>query len=231
MSKKFLAIIPARGGSKRLPNKNILDFNGKPLIAYSIEAGIESQYIDKVLVSSDSDRIIATSKEFAAETVKRPESLATDTATTFDVIEHAIQSLPDRYEYTILLQPTSPLRTTNHIDEAIKLLEKKKADAVISVCKMEHSPLWANRLDENLSMEKFFRDDLYKKRSQELDIYYRLNGAIYIARTDRLLEERCFFLKDNIFAYIMDKRSSIDIDEKIDFDIAAIFQRALNEKV
>jgi len=224
--KTFLAIIPARGGSKRLPNKNILDLAGKPLIAWSIEAGLGSKYIDKVVVTSDSEEILDISKNFGAEIIKRPDELANDTATTFDAIAHAIESIDEKYDYIVLLQPTSPLRNAKHIDEAIELLEVKNADSVVSVCQMEHSPLWANTLDESLSMKNFLREEILNKRSQDLETYYRLNGAIYICKTDKLLKEKSFFLKDNIFAYVMDRESSIDIDEEIDFKLAEVLINA-----
>jgi len=222
--KTFLAIIPARGGSKRLPQKNILDLNGKPLIAWSIEAGLDSKYIDKVVVSSDNNKILDISQKFGADVVVRPETLASDTATTFDAIKHTIKSL-EQYDYIVLLQPTSPLRNSKHIEEAIELLEKKDANSVVSVCEMEHSPLWSNTLDVSLSMKGFLRDEVLNKRSQDLEKYYRLNGAIYICKTDRLLENGSFFLKENIFAYIMDREVSIDIDERIDFDIANLLMK------
>jgi len=217
--KTFLAIIPARGGSKRLPRKNILDLNGKPLIAWSIEAGLKSKYIDKVVVSSDDNEILEVSQKFGADVIVRPLELASDTATTFDAIEHTIKSLK-KYNYVVLLQATSPLRDSKHIDEAIDLLEQKDADAVVSVCEMEHSPLWSNTLDETRSMKGFLSDEVLNKRSQDLEKYYRLNGAIYICKTERLLEEKSFFLEDNIFAYAMDRESSVDIDDAIDFKLA-----------
>lgn len=214
-NKSFLAIIPARGGSKRLPRKNILDLNGKPLISYSIEAGLQCKYIDKVIVSSDADEILDISRKFGADTIIRPDSLAIDTATSFDVIKHTIENI-ENYDYVILLQPTSPLRNNNHIDEAIELLETKNADAIVSVCEMDHSPLWSNMLPKDGSMNNFIRDEVKNKRSQDIDPYYRLNGAIYISKTDKLLEEKSFFLEKNIFAYCMDREHSIDIDEEID---------------
>ncbi|MFW2552962.1 cytidylyltransferase domain-containing protein [Aliarcobacter butzleri] len=221
--KTFLAIIPARGGSKRLPRKNVLDLCGKPLIAHTIEAGLKSNYIDKVIVSSDDKEILEISKEFDAETIKRPDELASDTATTFDAIKHTIDNNIDKYDYIVLLQPTSPLRNEKHIDEAIELLEEKKANAIISVCEMEHSPLWSNTLPNNGSMKGFLRDEILNKRSQDLEKYYRLNGAIYICRTDKLLEEKTFILKDEIYAYKMSRKFSIDIDEEIDFKLAKIY--------
>lgn len=217
--KTFLAIIPARGGSKRLPRKNVLPLGGKPLIAYSIEAAKKSQYLDAVIVSSDDDEILNVAKQFKAQTLKRPPELASDTATTFDALEHAIQT-QQKYDYIVLLQPTSPLRSTRNIDEAIELLEAKNADAVVSVCEMDHSPLWSNTLPEDGNMKSFLKDEVLNKRSQDLEKYYRLNGAIYICNTDKLLQEKTFFLKEKIFSYIMPREESIDIDEALDFKIA-----------
>ena len=221
MNKTFLAIIPARGGSKRLPRKNILDLCGKPLISWSIEAALKSKYISKVVVSSDDEEILNISSNFGADIIKRPYELANDTATTFDAIKHTINNL-EKYDYIVLLQPTSPLRNEKHIDEAIELLEEKQADAIVSVCEMDHSPLWSNTLPKDGNMNNFLRDEVLNKRSQDLEKYYRVNGAVYICKTDKLLENKSFFLKDNIFAYIMDRKSSIDIDEEIDFEIAKV---------
>lgn len=221
MNKTFLAIIPARGGSKRLPRKNVLDLAGKPLIAHSIEAGLKSKYISKVVVSSDDEEILQISEKFGADTIKRPDYLATDTSSTFDAIEHTINSL-EKYNYIVLLQPTSPLRNEKYIDEAIELLIEKNADAIVSVCETEHSPLWCNTLDDTLSISNFLSDEVLGKRSQDLPIFYRLNGAIYICETKKLLENKSFFLKENIFAYKMERKNSIDIDTKLDFKIAKI---------
>ena len=216
----FLAVIPARGGSKRLPRKNVLDLSGKPLIAWTIEAAQKSKYIDNVIVSSDDDEILEISKKSEVDIIKRPDILASDTATTFDAIKHTIESVEKKYDYIVLLQPTSPLRTEKHIDEAIALLQKNNANAVISVCEMDHSPLWSNVLPNNNDMSCFLKDEVINKRSQDLEKYYRLNGAIYICKTTKLLKEGSFFLKENIFAYVMDRKSSIDIDEEIDFELA-----------
>ena len=132
----------------------------------------------------------------------------------------------EKYDYIILLQPTSPLRSSQHINTAIELLESKKAGAVVSVSEMDHSPLWSNTLPENNNMTFFLRDEVKNKRSQDLEIYYRLNGAIYICDTTRLLQEKSFFIKDNIFAYTMDRKSSIDIDEELDFKFASLLMKS-----
>jgi CMP-N-acetylneuraminic acid synthetase len=226
--KTFLAIIPARGGSKRLHRKNLLELDGKPLIAWSIETSLKSKYIDKVIVSSDDNEIISIAKKYSVQTIKRPHELATDTASTIDVVKHAIENIKENFEFTVLLQPTSPLRNEKHIDEAINLLDIKNADAVISVCEVEHSPLWCNTLPKDRSMKDFIREDVKNKRSQDLPTYYRINGAIYICKTEKLLEEKSFFLKDNIFAYVMDRKDSVDIDTMEDFYYASVL---LNNKI
>jgi len=220
--KTFLAIIPARGGSKRLPRKNVLDLAGKPLIAWTIEAALKSKYIDKVVVSSDDDEILAISTDHHANTLKRPKYLASDTATTFDAVKYAIEQ-NEQYGYIILLQATSPLRNSKHIDEAIELLMEKEADAVISVCEMDHSPLWSNTLPSDGSMVGFLRDEVVNQRSQDLETYYRLNGAIYICETEKLLEEGSFFLKDKVYSFIMSQFHSIDVDTDLDFIMAELF--------
>jgi CMP-N,N'-diacetyllegionaminic acid synthase len=217
--KSFLAIIPARGGSKRLPNKNIIDLCGKPLIAWTIEAGLKSKYIDTLIVSSDSDEILSIAKSFGARIIKRPDELATDTASSFDVVRHVIENTK-KHDYIVLLQPTSPLREARHIDESIEMLLEKNANAVISLCEMEHSPLWSNTIGDDMSLKNFIKDDIKNKRSQDLPTYYRINGAIYICSTAELLKQQTFMLEDNIFGYIMDKDTSVDIDENLDFLLA-----------
>ena len=221
----FLAIIPARGGSKRLPRKNVLDLAGKPLVAWSIEAGLQSQYIDKVIVTSDDEEILKIAKKFGSDTIKRPDELASATATSFSAIKHTIDKL-NNYDYIVLLQPTSPLRTSTHLDRAIELLEDKKANAVISVCLVDHSPLWSNVLPDDRNMKNFIQEEVKNKRSQDFENYYRLNGAIYICKRELLLKEESFFIHNNIYAYCMDKKSSIDIDDKVDFEVAKALMTA-----
>ncbi len=225
MNHNFLAIITARAGSKRLLNKNSLDLAGKPLIAWTIDAAKKTKYISEVVVSTDSLEIKKTAEEFRATVpFMRPEHLSNDTASSFDVVEHCIEfyqtQLNQSFDYIILLQPTSPLRTSADIENAIQLLNEKNADAVVSVCETEHSPLWSNTIDATLSLEHFLRDEVKNKRSQDLPTYYRLNGAIYICKTEELLKQKTFFLKQKCFAYIMDKENSVDIDTALDLKMA-----------
>ena len=220
-NKKFLAIILARGGSKRLPRKNIMNLNGLPLIGYTINAAKKSSYIDKIVVSSDDDEILSISKKFGAQIIKRPNKFATDTSSSFDAIKHVIENVKN-YDYILLLQPTSPLRTTKDIDLSIELLFEKKADAIISVCEVEHSPLWTNPIDDSLSMESFINEEAINKRSQDLQKYFRPNGAIYLCDVKRLLKEESFYISSDIYAYKMTRENSIDIDESIDFKLAEV---------
>ena len=218
-NKTFLGIIPARGGSKRLPEKNILNLHGKPLLVWTIEAALKTQYLDKIVVSSDDDKILDIVHKFKVHALKRPVELASDNATSFDTVKHVLDRLK-KYNYVVLLQPTSPLRNEKHIDKAIALLEEKDADAVISVCEINHNPMWINTLNDSLSMQDFLNNRTFNKKNQDSEKYYRLNGAIYICKTDKLIEEKGFFLRENIYAFKMDKESSIDIDEQIDFQLA-----------
>lgn len=223
--KKVLAIIPARGGSKRLPRKNILPLVRKPLILWTIEAAKKSKYIDKIVVSTEDEEIYNLCIENETEVIRRPKYLATDEASSIDVVKHVIESINEKFEYIILLQPTSPLRNEKHLDEAIELLFNKNADAIISVCEVDHPVQWCNKLNSSLSLKNFISEEFLNKRSQELEKYYRINGAIYICKTDKFLEENTFFLKDNIYAYIMFREDSIDIDNIIDFKLAEIILR------
>jgi CMP-N-acetylneuraminic acid synthetase len=217
--KSFLAVILARGGSKRLPRKNVLDFCGKPLISWSIEACLNSKYIDKVLVSSDDEEILQISKHCGADTIIRPSEFSGDTSPSFDALGHAV-SHNDKFDYVVMIQPTSPLRQSNHIDEAIEYLFDKNAYSVVSVCEAEHSPLWSNTLPNDLDMSNFLPSVATGKRSQDLPKFYRLNGAIYICEKDVLMTQKTFFLKEKVYAYVMDKKHSVDIDDELDFKFA-----------
>ncbi|RUM66632.1 MAG: acylneuraminate cytidylyltransferase family protein, partial [Sulfurimonas sp.] len=131
------------------------------------------------------------------------------------------------YDYVVLLQPTSPLRQAHHIDAAIEQLHRHGADAVVSVCEMEHSPLWSNTLPENESMEGFLDAALCHRRAQDLPTYYRLNGAIYICKIERLLQEKRVIIPNNIVAFKMSREASVDIDDALDFEFAAyLLQRS-----
>lgn len=219
-NQKVLAIIPARGGSKRLPRKNVMQLNGKALISWTIEAARGCPLIDAIVVSSDDPEVLEIASQSGVKGLQRPEQISGDSASTFAAISHALVSLPEHYDVVILLQPTSPLRKSFHITGALSMFSSRSASAVISVTKCEHSPLWANTLPPDGSMDNFVREEVKGLRSQDLPDYYRLNGAIYIAETKKLIEEETFFLRESTFAYVMDKEFSVDIDEKMDFAFA-----------
>jgi len=223
-NKRLLALIPARSGSKRLPHKNSLNFGGKPLIAWSIDAGLQSKYVDRVVVSTESNAIAAIAKHYGADIpFIRPEILASDTATTIDVVRHAISMLEkenDFYDYILLLQPTSPLRNTKHIDEAFELLISKSAHGIIGITEVEHPVEWTNTLPMDNSMEDFFLPEYRDIRSQDFPVRYRINGAIYLNKIENVLSEGSLFLNEKCYAYNMPRTVSLDIDSNFDFKIA-----------
>lgn len=227
-----IAIIPARGGSKRLPGKNIKLLGDKPLIAWTIKAAIESNVFDHVFVSTDSQEIADISKQYGAEVpFLRPEELASDTATTNDVITHLVDWFESEFNQTTsliaVLQPTSPFRNAKHIIEAIEEMNDKSAKAIVSVCQLEHPIQFCNQLGSDGSMADFIKQE-DMKRTQDLSPTYRLNGAIYIF--DRSYVGRMNELySEGTFAYIMDSKHSIDIDTQEDFDLADYLYKKLNK--
>lgn len=222
-NRKVLAIIPARGGSKRLPRKNVLNIGGKPLISWTIEAALRSKYIDDIFVSTDDKDILNIASQYKLHVPElRPEVLSSDGATTNDVIFYTLKNFGDGAHIVIVLQPTSPLRETFHIDEAISLFELKTAFSVVSVTPCEHPPMWSNILPKDDSLGSFLSLNA-NKRSQDLGSYYRLNGAIYVYDVEKLLSIGEIAYKNDSYAYKMSNESSVDIDSVFDFDIANFF--------
>ena len=218
-SNAVIAVIPARGGSKRLPRKNILPLNGTPLIVYSIEAALRCNSVDRVVVSTDSHEIAKIATDAGAEVDIRSAQLSTDTATTIDVLKELLTRL-GHHGICITLQPTSPLRVSEDITKSLELYHKMNADAVVSVCKAEHPPQWINTIGANGEMDDFLREDHENKRSQDLGDYFRLNGAIYCNSVQRLLNSNSIIFKSNCYAYVMPSQRSVDIDTKEDFELA-----------
>ncbi|MFP4252020.1 MAG: cytidylyltransferase domain-containing protein, partial [Guyparkeria sp.] len=218
-------IIPARARSKRFPGKNVKQLCGKPVFQWTVEAAQAVPDIDNICVSTDGEGIAELAVDLGVDVpFIRSRELSSDTASSVDVacdvVEWYNRERQAEFDYVILLQPTSPLRTAEHIRGAISALRHRDADAIVSVCPMSHSPLWANTLPENDSMVGFLPDMAKGRRSQDLPTYFRLNGAIYIARTERLLTDKSFLLPDACFAYRMPESASIDIDSETDFRIA-----------
>jgi N-acylneuraminate cytidylyltransferase len=216
--KNVLALIPARGGSKGLPRKNILPVGGQPLIAWTINAAKNSNVIDKLVLSSEDHEIIEIAKSWGCEVpFKRPNELAGDEAKSIDVVLHALQELPG-YEYLILLQPTSPLRLASDIDAAFSLMFERGATSCVSVCEASQSPYLMYKLQENDGLTSLLNPIFDIDRRQDLPPVYTLNGAIYIARVDQFLISKSF-INQNTVAYKMPIERSIDIDRPEDFEV------------
>ncbi len=231
--KEIVALIPARGGSKGLPRKNVLEMAGKPLIAWSIIQAQQSNIIDRVVISTDDKEITEVADSFGAEIpFVRPKELATDEAKGIDVILHALRWLREHrqaVDIIVVLQPTSPLRLTEDIDNSLNLFLEREADAVVSVCRTEHHPYWSNVLPEDKCMKDFIRNEADKKNREELPEFYRLNGAIFITKADFMIQNEGYY-GDNTYAYIMPAERSIDIDSHLDFRLAGLLmENSINE--
>ncbi len=218
-----LAIIPARSGSKGLKDKNIRLMNGLPMMGYSIKAALDSNMYSHVMVSTDSQRYADIARQCGAEVpFLRSKSLAQDKSSSWDVVKEVVRmygELGVSFDTLTLLQPTTPLRDANDIRNAFRVFDEKDANAVVSVCEVDHSPLWSNRLDENNSMIHFAENIRVNGNRQMLSTYYRLNGAIYLLKIsvldniDQLYSNRCY-------ACIMSRKKSVDIDSLEDFEYA-----------
>ncbi len=219
---KRIAVIPARSGSKGLKDKNIKEMAGKPLMAYTIEAALSSGVFDEVMVSTDSDRYAEIARKYGASVpFLRSEETSGDKASTWDTVREVLSNYSNlgvEFDVVAVLQPTSPLRTADDIRGGVELFDKNNATAVIGVCELEHSINICNVLGENNSMDGFF-DSNVSGRRQDAGKYYRINGALYIQRVNDLMEKKNLYGEDS-YAYIMDKRASVDVDDEIDFRMA-----------
>lgn len=222
---RSIAVITARSGSKGLPEKNIKPLRGIPLLAYSIIQAQKSGCFQKVFVSTDSPRYATIAESYGADaSFLRSEETSSDTAGSWDVIREVIREFEMRgeyYDYIMLLQPTSPLRTAEDIQISFRMLREKNANSIVSVTETDHSPLWCNTLPEDLSMDNFRNEQYADYPRQMLPKYYRVNGAIYLVRREELYVEK--MLRKNTFAYIMPQERSIDIDTDFDFALAELF--------
>lgn len=229
-NKKILAIIPARGGSKGIIDKNIKELNGKPLIAYAIEAAAQSKYIDKLIVSTEDKKIAEICKCFDGEVpFLRPMELAADDTPGIEPILHAVKWFNEKgctFDYVMCLQCTSPFRQASQIDEAIEKLENQCADSIVSVCESEVSPFWMKKIEDGV-MKDFLSNIPFYSRRQDIPRVFRLNGAIYLAKTEILCKYDNWYT-DNTIPYIMDKISSIDIDDILDFKFAELLMKENN---
>ncbi|MFQ5833192.1 MAG: N-acetylneuraminate synthase family protein [Candidatus Thorarchaeota archaeon] len=221
---RVMAVIPARSGSKGVKNKNLKMLAGLPLICWTIKAALASQLVDRVFLSTDSTEIAKVAGECGAEVpFLRPENLAQDDTPTAPVIRHAIEWFEKESGYTpeiiVTLQPTSPLRTSSDIDDAIRLLvSDESADSVVGLCETKSHPYWTRKIDDNYVVPFIETDRDYNLR-QDLPPAYQLNGAIYVTRSELLLMENRL-LGQQVIPYIMPSERSVDIDTELDFRIA-----------
>lgn len=221
-SKRVIAIIPARGGSKGLPNKNIKPLCDMPLIGWSIESGLGSQYIDEVMVTTDSEEIAAIARELGASVpFLRPPALATDVAKTFDAIKHVIDfyalEIGEQFDYVVLLEPTSPIREKNDIDTMLEKLATNESDfdAIISIGEVhEHPSIMKKVVGQRI--EPFCKELVTATRRQDNDVAYFPYGVAYIIKTKALLQEETFYAHRTTH-YLLQRHQCYEIDDLYDF--------------
>ncbi len=227
--KTVLAIIPARGGSKGVPRKNIREVAGKPLIAWTIEEAKKSKYIDRLILSSEDVELIEVAKSWGCEVpFIRPIQLAQDETPGIDPVLHAINMLPS-YEFAVLLQATSPMRSVRDIDGCIEYCVKNKANACITVTQAEQNPHWMYTVAAGGTMQPLIPTDRFFARRQDLPPVYILNGAVYVANCKWLAEHKTFSTKETL-GFIMPQERSMDIDTEIDLKLATLIMEENHQK-
>jgi CMP-N-acetylneuraminic acid synthetase len=217
---RILGVIPARAGSKRLPGKNVLSLAGKPLIQWTIEAAKDSACLGRIVVSSDDRTALQIARACDITALERPPELATDKASTSDVVGHAVDVYADQdghFDAIMVLQPTSPLRSAEDIRAASRLFTERSAGSVVSCCLAEQPPQWTTTIGEDGSLSGFYASlKSLPHRSQDLPPYYRLNGAIYLVAARQFRVHRTLFCEPG-YAYVMPAERSVDIDTELDF--------------
>lgn len=217
--KTVLGIIPARGGSKGVPRKNLRLVQGKPLVARTIEAALNSRYIDRLILSSEDNEIIETAREYGCEIpFVRPLELAKDESVTRDVILHAMEEIDEKFDIVVCLQVTSPLLISEDIDGAIRSCVEKNAGSCVTVCEVDKSPYWMFTMPEKGILSPLMGGSYLTKRRQELPKAYIPNGAVFVVMWDFFLEHKTFYGSDTA-GYEMPRSRSIDIDTEYDFNL------------
>lgn len=228
--KKILAVIPARGGSKGIPNKNIIDVCGKPLLAYSIETALACPYIDDVCISTDSEKIAQTAKDWGGWVpFLRPAALATDTAKTIDCLVYTVNRLKElgkTYDYLVLLQPTQPLRKVSFLKESITQVIDNGYPSLVSVCPVKEHPILMRTISSDGTLNPLLSMGSTVRR-QDFPAYYKVNGSIYINKLDETFTAATS-LNDNLYPYVMEQAYSLDIDSYEDLEL--VKQYILNQK-
>ncbi len=217
-----IGIIPARRGSKGIPHKNLVDLVGKPLIAYTIEEALKSS-LNKVVVSTDCDRICEVATRYGAEVVKRPQNLSRDKTPTLPVIRHALELLKMKFDLIATLQPTSPLRKAKHIDEAIDLIKKyEDADSLVSVVKVPHNMVPNSLMIKKQDIVETLEDanESILRRQDKPSFYARNGAAIYLTKYEKI---KNYIFGGKIVGYEMNRIESIDIDDSSDLELAEIY--------
>ncbi|MFS0817751.1 acylneuraminate cytidylyltransferase family protein [Lysinibacillus sp. 1P01SD] len=224
----MLAIVPARGGSKGIRNKNIVEIEGKPLIQYTLDEAKASKYIDRIYISTDSQEIAETCEKLGFIVSQlRPPNLATDYTKIIEVIMYILKQLNklnEYYDYIVLLQPTQPLRKSKQIDEAIELIYEKKAESLVSLSPVIDHPILIRRVGQNNQVFPLLSGGSTVRR-QDFPLYYIVNGAIYINSVSNLTIDTS--LNDNQIGYLMDRSYHLDIDEHSDLET---LKRMLKQK-
>lgn len=219
---KVLAIIPARGGSKGIKRKNIVDFAGKPLVAWTILASLASKTVSRTIVSSDDQEILSIARSFGADTLLRPDSLSGDFDSSESVALHAIEYEKDsgrNYDVIVLLQPTSPLRTSIDIDCAFDKFYLSKANSLVSICEINNKFLKSFFQDAEGRLSSIFESEFSSKPRQLLPKTYASNGAMYIVKEKVFCQTKSFY-SDTCIGYEMSRTKSIDIDTHKDLELA-----------
>lgn len=220
---KNIAIITARSGSKGLKDKNIKKLNDIPLIAYSINAALNSKCFDEVMVSTDSIEYMEIAKKYGASApFMRTEENSSDNAGSWDVVKEVLcnyRKLEQKFDTICLLQPTSPLRRAIDIQRGYSMMVEKKADAITAVTEVDHSPLWCMELPEDKSLKKYRQRNIGNAPRQNLNTFYRINGALYIRKINYENDD-IKIIDENEYAYIMPQERSVDIDTLKDFKYA-----------
>lgn len=216
--KSILALIPARGGSKGVPGKNIRILGDKPMIAWTIDTAKQSKYIDRLILSSEDQEIISTSRKYSCEVpFIRPTELADDETPGIEPVLHALSALDMEYDYLVLLQPTSPFRSVEDIDCAIEKCIDSAAASCVSVSESAKHPAWMYEIDEAGFLYPFLNSDKTADRRQELSPVHSLNGAVYVVKTTQLMEHKSFVFENSTVAHSMPPDRSMDVDTQFDF--------------
>jgi CMP-N,N'-diacetyllegionaminic acid synthase len=228
-----IGLITARGGSKSIPRKNIKLLAGKPLIAWTIEAALQCKGLSRIIVSTDGEEIAEVAREWGAEVpFIRPAEFARDDSSSISAVLHAIHWMEENEEffpdYVMLLQPTSPFRTAEDIQQCIELARNRRAVAVVSVCEAVHHPYDCKRILGDETLADLISTDIVYLRRQDLPPVYALNGAIYLCQRMSLLSNQTFFSEGTI-AYVMPKERSLDVDTMWDWHLAELIMKDLYE--